>query len=59
MEVKRLRIQITEIFKILNDSNPVLRRIFFIIDKTKAIRSITFMYIAVTRQDKETTAVVS
>ena len=59
MEVKRLRIQITEIFKILNDSNPVLRRIFFIIDKTKAIRSITFMYIAVTRQDMETTAVVS
>ena len=33
-------------------------RVSFIIVKIKAIRSITFMYIAVTRQDMETTAFV-
>ena len=34
-------------------------RMFFIIVKTKAMRSITFMYVGVTRQAVETTTFVS
>ena len=58
MEVKRLRILVTEIFKTINDSNPVFMKDICHV-KTKAIRSITFMYVAVTRQDMETAVFVS
>lgn len=46
---------ITEIFKILHDSNPVNIKDIFVNVKTNAIENIDFTYIAVTRQDKEVT----
>ena len=53
MEVKRLRILITEIFKTFNDSNLVFMKDIFIIVKTKITENIIFRYRAATRQDME------
>ena len=58
MEVKRLRILITEVFKTLNNSNPVFMEDIFHYCQKKALRSITLMYIAVTYEGMETTAFV-
>ena len=58
MEVKRLRILITEIFKTLNDSNLVFMKDIFHYCQNKSIRSITFTYLAVAREDMETAFVL-
>ena len=59
MEVKRLRILITEIFKTLHDSIPVFMKNIFYYCQNKNHKKHSLWVHSLTRQDMETTAFVS